>query len=193
MSSLTKDKLFKKKNNKVEQFLNKWKNRKNKKTTIQNESNKQNSNDELTSHYQHSIESSTNSSRTIETLNNNIPGNQPSIQSPSITLTREPNDTSSSKRNHSPIVSPKWQPIITNTSRLNSYTHNNKPKRALNFDRTIAPKRKTLTPIKLYAQTTKQDSLTAFFRAKVPTPSHHIPVLPIDKITQPPIYQIEFF
>ena len=51
MSSLTKEKLFKKKNNKVDQFLNKWKHRKNKKTIIQNKSNKQKSNNEITTHY----------------------------------------------------------------------------------------------------------------------------------------------
>ena len=51
MSSLTKEKLFKKKNNKVDQFLNKWKHRKNKKTIIQNKSNKQKSKNEITTHY----------------------------------------------------------------------------------------------------------------------------------------------
>ena len=40
MSSLTKDTPFKKKNNKVAQFLNKWKHRKNKKTKIHNKLNK---------------------------------------------------------------------------------------------------------------------------------------------------------
>ena len=43
ISSLTKVKSFKKTKNKVKQFLNKWKNRKNNKTKIQNNSNKQNS------------------------------------------------------------------------------------------------------------------------------------------------------
>ena len=74
------------------------------------------------------------------------------------------------------------------------YIHNNKPKRTLTFDRTIAPKRKILTPTKLPVLTTKQDSLTAFgFRAKVTTPSHHINAIPIDNTMQPPIQQIEPF
>ena len=51
MSSITKDKPFKKNNNKVEKFLNKWKHRKNKKTIIQNKSNKQKSNNGITTHY----------------------------------------------------------------------------------------------------------------------------------------------
>ena len=151
--------------------------KKKKKTAIQNKSNKQNSNDELTPHYQNFIESSTNSSRTIETFNNKIHDNQPSMQSPSTTLTRDPNNTSSYKTNHSPIVSPKLQPIINNTSRLNAYIHNNKSKRT--------PKSKTLSPAKLHVHTTKQDSLFTFgFRVKVPTPSHHTPALPIDNTMQ---------
>ena len=100
------------------------------------------------------------SSRIRETFNNNIPSNQPSLKSPSKTLTKEPNSNSSSNTNYSPIVSPKWQPIITNTSRINAYIHINKPKRTLAL--------KILTPNKLQVLTTKQDSLTAFsFRAKV--------------------------
>ena len=194
ISSLTKVKSFKTTKNKVKQFLNKWKNRKNNKTKIQNNSMKQNSNDELSPHNQHSIESSTNWSRTIENFNHNISDNQPSLQSSSTKLTRDPNATSSPKKNHSPIAYSKWQPAIANTSRLNAYTHNNKPKKTLTFDRTIDPKRKALTPTKLHLQRTQQDSLKAFgFRVKGPSQSHHIPQLPIDKTTQTTIHQIEHF
>ena len=82
-----------------------WKNfklngkmKKNNKTKIQNIQNKQNSNDELTLHNQHSVESSTKSSRTIETFNINISDNQPSLQSSSAKLAREPKNTSSFKK-----------------------------------------------------------------------------------------------
>ena len=120
MSSLTKDKRFKKKNNKVETFLNKWKHKNNKKTTIQNKLNKQSSNKERTTHIQHSIDSSISSSIPRETCNNNTPSNQPSLKSPSTTLTKDPNNTPSSITNYSLGISPTWQPIISNTSCINA-------------------------------------------------------------------------
>ena len=83
---------------------------------------------------------------------------------------------------------------IFNTSCINTYTHRNKPKRTLTFDRTIAPKRKTLTPTKLHFQTSKQDSLKAFgFRENVPTKSNYIPQLPIDNSAQINIRQMKLF
>ena len=109
-------------------------------------------------------------------------------------MTKDPNSTSSSNSNYSPISVPKWQPIISNTSCIDAYIHNNKPKRTLTFDRTIAPKRKILTPTKIHVLTTNQDSLTAFgFRSKVTTPLNRINAIPIDKTMQPPIQDIEPF
>ena len=170
---------------------------KQKKTTRQEPNNRIfqiNNNDDLTPPNQHSIESRTNSSCTIKTINSNTYSNQQSLQFSSTKLTREPNDNSSYEKNHSPNEYYKWQPTITNTSRLNAYTHNNKPKRTLTFDRTIAPKRETLTPTMIQFPTTKQDSLKSFgFCEKVPTNSHHIPQLPIDKTTQTNIHQIKPF
>ena len=64
----------------------------------------------------------------------------------------------------------------------------------MTFDRTIALKRKILTPTKIHVLTTKEDSLTAFgFRAKVTTPSTHISTISIDKNMQPPIQYVEPF
>ena len=148
----------------------------------------------MTPHNQHFIESRTNSSRTIKSININTYSNQQSLQLSSKKLAREPNDNSSYDKFHSPIAYSKQQPTITNTTRFNAYTHINKTKRTLTFDKTIAPKKKTMTQTKIHLLKTKQDSLKAFsLRAKIPTKSHHIPQLPIDKTTQITIHQIIFF
>ena len=194
MSSLTNKKPFKKKNNKVEKFLHKWKHSKNKKTNLYNTLNKQNTYKETITHFQQSINSSISLLSIRETCDNNIPSNQPSLKSTSTTLAKDPNSKSSYNTNYSPDVSPTYQPIISNTSRINAYIHNNKTKRILTFDRTIVPKRKILTPTKPHVLTTKQDSLTTFgFRANVATPLNHIQAPPIDTTLQPPIQHIEPF
>ena len=109
-------------------------------------------------------------------------------------MTKDPNSTSSSNTNYSPIAAPTWQPIISNTSRINAYIHNNTPKRVLTLDRTIAPKRKISTPTKPHVLTTKQDSLTAFgFRAKVATSLNHIHQPPLHTTLETPIQHIEPF
>ena len=109
-------------------------------------------------------------------------------------LTKDQNSKSSSNTKYSPVVSPTWQPRISNTSRINAYTQNNKTKRRLTFDRTITPKRKISTPTKPHVFTAKKDSLTAFgFRAKVTTRSNHIHQPPLHSTLQPPIQHIEPF
>lgn len=86
ISSLTKERKIKKEKKKVDQFLNKWKNKKHKKTITQ-QSFPQQSNDELTIS-QNSKDSNTQSLFTIKTLNSHYI-NQCSNSSSQTTVTRK--------------------------------------------------------------------------------------------------------
>jgi len=79
MSSLTKEKHFKKKNNKVENFLHKWKHSRNKKTKLNNTLNKQNTYKATITHFPQFITSSISSSSISEHCDNKIPSNRPSL------------------------------------------------------------------------------------------------------------------
>ena len=91
MSFLTKENPFKKKKNKVDNFLHKWKHRRNEKTNLNNTVNTQNNYKETITHCPRSITSSISSSSISEYCVNNIPSNQPSLKSSSTTLTKDPN------------------------------------------------------------------------------------------------------
>ena len=103
-------------------------------------------------------------------------------------------DNLSTWSNHLQHEINKWKPTIFKISRLIAYTNNNKIKRLLTFDRTISPKRKSITLIKTQHQTTKQDILKLFgFREKAQKKPPTLPQQTLDNTNQLNIDMMENF